>query len=322
MRAQDSYESMFGAETTKEVDYLMPTILPLSLNEKLISYVMEKAKKEDKWVLAFVIGTKPCFYKFYGAIEAANKADIPNLVINSNQHYDDILTRGLTEFNIKDQVAANLSIRGDLAQKSAELMIKVSWLARYLKKKWPNVTVIPVVLGDTILTPIVPAAWMFSRNEKAIKFLGEFGAIHLESGKAQSPTMAVRGAGVVVVVLLSSFLNVKNSVVGAENITRVIGKSASAGDYKLADTLYRQYRVSGIEYRVLGAESELEDRVYPEKVVERRIAGLEGKLTEYPDNKELYLELSRLYGEIENEERAQEYWERARVLDPNGSEFR
>jgi len=130
------------------------------------------------------------------------------------------------------------------------------------------------------------------------------------------------GFGLVGVVLLASALNVKNSVVGAENITRVIGKSASAGDYKLADTLYRQYRVSGIEYRVLGAESELEDRVYPEKVVERRIAGLEGKLTEYPDNKELYLELSRLYGEIENEERAQEYWERARVLDPNGSEFR
>ena len=48
-------------------------------------------------------------------------------------------------------------------------MLKVSWLAKHLRKNWPNVTVIPVVLGDTIMTSIVPAAWMFSRNEKAIQ---------------------------------------------------------------------------------------------------------------------------------------------------------
>jgi len=130
---------------------------------------MEKAKREKKWVLAFVIGTKPCFYKFYGSVVAAGKAGIPNFVINSNQHYDDVLTRGLTEFNLQEHVACSLSIRGDLAQKSAELMMKVSWFARYLKKNWPNVTVIPVVLGDTIMTAIVPAAWMFSRIEKAIQ---------------------------------------------------------------------------------------------------------------------------------------------------------
>src|SRR3989338_7843974 len=160
---------MFGEKTLKEVDYFMPQLLPMNLNEKLIREVMEKAKKEKKWVLAFVIGTKPCFYKFYGSIVAAEKAGIPNFVINSNQHYDDVLTRGLTEFNLQEHVACNLSIRGDLAQKSAELMMKVSWLARYLKKSWPDVTVVPVVLGDTIMTAIVPAAWMFSRIEKAIQ---------------------------------------------------------------------------------------------------------------------------------------------------------
>jgi UDP-N-acetylglucosamine 2-epimerase (non-hydrolysing) len=66
-------------------------------------------------------------------------------------------------------MACNLAIRGDLAQKSAELMIKVSWFAKYLKKNWPDVTVVPVVLGDTIMTGIVPAAWMFSRNERAVQ---------------------------------------------------------------------------------------------------------------------------------------------------------
>lgn len=169
LKIETSYESMFGEKASKEVDYFMPQILPMNLNEKLIKEVMEKAKKEKKWVLAFVIGTKPCFYKFYGSVIEADKADIPNFVINSNQHYDDILTFGLKEFNFQEKIATNLSIRGDLAQKSAELMIKVSWLARYLKKYWPDITVVPVVLGDTILTSIVPAAWMFSRNEKAIQ---------------------------------------------------------------------------------------------------------------------------------------------------------
>ena len=163
----DAYESMFGQATTPE--NFVPSMLPVNINRQLISSVMEAAKKEKKWVLAFIIGTKPCFYKFYGSIMAANKSGIPNFVVNSNQHYDDILTHGLAEFDLQKHVACNLALRGDLAQKSAELMMKISWLARYLKKEWPTVTVVPVVLGDTIMTAIVPAAWMFTRVEKAIQ---------------------------------------------------------------------------------------------------------------------------------------------------------
>lgn len=161
-----AYESMFGA---KEEENFVPSMLPLNLNKSLIKFQMEKAQKEKKWVLAFVLGTKPCFYKFYGSIISANRLNIPSFIINSNQHYDDVLTRGLTEFDLQKQVACNLAIRGDLAQKSAELMMKISWLAKYLKRKWPGVIVLPVVLGDTIMTSIVPAAWMFSRVEKAIQ---------------------------------------------------------------------------------------------------------------------------------------------------------
>jgi len=168
MEAQDSYESMFGSKEISN-DYLLSSMLPIKLNEKPIHEAMEKAKNEKKWVLAFVIGTKPCFYKFYGSVVEADKAGIPNFIINSEQHYDDLLAHGLHEFNFKEKVGITLSIRGNLAQKSAELMIKINWFANYLKKKWPGVTVIPVVLGDTIMTSIVPAAWMFSRNEKAIQ---------------------------------------------------------------------------------------------------------------------------------------------------------
>ena len=77
----DAYESMFGSKA-EESESLLPDILPLSLNKPLIHSVMENAKKQRKWVLAFVIGTKPCFYKFYGSIAAAGRAGIPNFVIN------------------------------------------------------------------------------------------------------------------------------------------------------------------------------------------------------------------------------------------------
>lgn len=179
MQIQDSYDSMFGAlKAPEEIHivnkgvkqiHILPKYLPMSMNEQLIKEVLEKAKKDRRWVLAFFIGTKPCFYKFFGSVMEAEKANLPYLVIDANQHYDPVLTHGLTEFNYLNKVAANLEIRGDLAQKSAELMIKVSWLARYLKKEAPEVTVVPVVLGDTILTSMVPAAWMFSRDEKAIQ---------------------------------------------------------------------------------------------------------------------------------------------------------
>jgi len=63
----------------------------------------------------------------------------------------------------------NLGIRGDLSQKSGEMFFKISWLAKWLKERWPEVTAVPMVLGDTIMTAIVPAAWMFNRDEQAIQ---------------------------------------------------------------------------------------------------------------------------------------------------------
>ena len=175
----DNYESMFGElqkipeeikiETKQETAIqIVPKYLPLSINEKIIAETLEYAQKTGQWVLVFVIGTKPCFYKFYGSIIEAQAQGVPYLIVNSNQHYDANLTYGEKEFDYANKIAVNLSIRGNLAQKSAELFTKMSWFATYLKKKWETVTVVPVVLGDTIMCSIVPAAWMFTREEKAI----------------------------------------------------------------------------------------------------------------------------------------------------------
>lgn len=142
--------------------------LPITINEELVKVAVERASNQKKWLLIFVIGTKPCFYKFYGSIIEAEKAEMPYIILNSNQHYDNTLVYGEKEFRYTDKIAVEFNIRGELAEKTAELYLKTAWLARYLKDKWPSLVAVPVVLGDTILTATVPVAWMFTRKEKAI----------------------------------------------------------------------------------------------------------------------------------------------------------
>lgn len=159
---------MFGEDdlTVKHVEL---QTLPVTINKPLLHEVFTRAAEEKRWVLVFVIGTKPCFYKFFGSIQAAIRENLPFFIINSEQHYDAILTYGLKEFHLNRHVAVNLAIRGGLAQKSAELFIKINYIAKYLQKKYPGIPAVPVVLGDTILTGIVPPAWTFTRGEKAIQ---------------------------------------------------------------------------------------------------------------------------------------------------------
>src|SRR5437870_5145973 len=137
-----NYEMMFGspkAHLAYAQDFV-PDMLPVAMREDHIAAVMETAKKKKSWALIFVIGTKPCFYKFYGAMRAAEAAGLPHLVLDSGQHYDPLLTYGSQEFGYAARISINLQIRGDLAQKTGELFFKTSYLARYLKSRWPEVT--------------------------------------------------------------------------------------------------------------------------------------------------------------------------------------
>lgn len=168
MKIDGSYDQMFGSSELPQFHPMILPMMPVFLDQGKIESVMRKAEETDSLVLAFFIGTKPCYYKFYGSVMEWSRAGLPGFVVDTKQHYQANLIYGKQEFAFKDKIACELGIRGDLATKAAELMVKVRWLAHYLKGHWPDVTVIPVVLGDTILTGIVPAAWMFSRGEKAI----------------------------------------------------------------------------------------------------------------------------------------------------------
>ncbi len=121
--------------------------------------------------------------------------------------------------------------------------------------------------------------------------------------------------GLISIVVAVSWLNHGKSVVGARNVEQMVEIAARQGDYQIA----QKYWSEGM--------GEIEDIVYPERKVERRIAELEQKLEEYPGNRQIYLALANLYDQLEGtrvdtgvdpyEGRAAEYREKARILDPN-----
>ena len=122
------------------------------------------------------------------------------------------------------------------------------------------------------------------------------------------------GVGVVgIVVLISVTTGYINSPTLGSNKIEIIRTAGEQGDYRLARELYEQ-----VEEDVLGASIELEELVYPEKKIEREIEKQQEPLLKYPGNRDLFLNLSRLYSESNNREKSAEYLEMARVLDPNG----
>ena len=134
------------------------------------------------------------------------------------------------------------------------------------------------------------------------------------------------GIGGVLLVVVISWSYSSQTVVAAKNITEIIEMAAEQGDYETAKRLFEE-RIenlpaqAGIEYRVLGADTELEDKVYPERIAEKRIAELELKLEQYPSSREMFVMLGNLYDQLGNKEMARQYLEMARVLDPNNVEF-
>lgn len=123
------------------------------------------------------------------------------------------------------------------------------------------------------------------------------------------------GVGVAGAALGASLTNVKNSVVGMTSVREVVEKAARVGDYESAQKLYQ---VSGIKNQVLGAETELEDLVYPEEKLAREIARWEEALATYPGNREIMRGLAVLYEQAGEQDRAGELREQVRKLDPNG----
>lgn len=136
------------------------------------------------------------------------------------------------------------------------------------------------------------------------------------------------GVGSAALILLLSAAGSGMSATGETNLDGIIKRAAQIGDYQTAREIYEarlrnvKPDVLGVESDQVSAETSLEELVYPERKVQRRIVDLEVKLEIYPENKEIYLLLADLYGQLDEKDKASEYREKARVLDPNGAEFR
>lgn len=132
-----------------------------------------------EFVLAVVTATKPDFYKQAPVVTAARDRGLPCFVLHTGQHYDDVLGHGLAEYGIEDRVAVDLGVRGDLAEKTAQVHRRISTLVDRLAD-WPETTVLPLVHGDTHAAGVVPQAWQFATNR---------GVAHNEAGlRGMSPS--------------------------------------------------------------------------------------------------------------------------------------
>lgn len=141
--------------------------LPIKINKNLLSEIFTNAKKENSPILSVVIGTKPDFYKQAPLVVEAKEEKLPVFVIDTGQHFDDVLGFGIKEFKLEESVGCDLQIRGDLMEKASELIIKFGSFGRYCKDKFSSTSkLLPVVHGDTLVAGIAPLAWVFGMGQK------------------------------------------------------------------------------------------------------------------------------------------------------------
>ncbi|MDQ3847423.1 MAG: UDP-N-acetylglucosamine 2-epimerase, partial [Thermoproteota archaeon] len=150
---------------TESIDISNRT-LPVELNKKILTEAFENARAQRCRLIAIVIGTKPDFYKQAPLIREVIDNNIPAIVIDTGQHFDDLIGFGIKEFSIGEHVACNLKIRGDLVEKASDLIIKFAKFGRICKTRFPSVSVLPIVHGDTLVAGIAPLAWTYGLGQK------------------------------------------------------------------------------------------------------------------------------------------------------------
>lgn len=142
-----------------------PKFLPILVYNKNLDTLLSRNSNLEK-VLAIVIGTKPDFYKQAPVLIESIKQGLPSLIISTGQHYDELLSYGIKEFELENSIACDLQIRGDLIQKSSDLMLKFGQFGRYLKRRLPSTDLLPIVHGDTLVAGVATLSWVFGLGQK------------------------------------------------------------------------------------------------------------------------------------------------------------
>ena len=139
--------------------------LPIRINKGNLETIFSKDNDFNK-ALAIVIGTKPDFYKQAPLLVESVKAGLPSFIISTGQHYDELLGYGIKEFDLENSIVCDLQIRGDLMEKSSDLIMKFGYFGRYLKKKYVSNPILPIVHGDTLVAGIATLSWVFGLGQK------------------------------------------------------------------------------------------------------------------------------------------------------------
>src|SRR6188472_2652869 len=139
--------------------------LPIKINGGNLETIFSKDNDFNK-ALAIVIGTKPDFYKQAPLLIESIKEGLPSFIISTGQHYDELLGYGIKEFDLENSIVCDLQIRGDLMEKSSDLIMKFGYFGRYLKKKYVSNPILPIVHGDTLVAGIATLSWVFGLGQK------------------------------------------------------------------------------------------------------------------------------------------------------------
>lgn len=135
-------------------------------------------------------------------------------------------------------------------------------------------------------------------------------------GRALTPALSPAIVLVMAAPLLLSLPTYFRTPTLAGFVTRdtVLGLAAR-GDYALAQRLYN-LGTTGNE-AVLGAASEIEAQIYPERVLETALTANLQLLEWYPGHRDILVQTAKIYEQLGRHEHAAALWAEARYLDPN-----
>ncbi|HEX7179212.1 MAG TPA: hypothetical protein VF220_05755, partial [Nitrososphaeraceae archaeon] len=74
-------------------------ILPIQIFPETLNKIYHLSNELKSPILSVVIGTKPDFYKQAPVVLEAIRQKLPTFVIDTGQHFDNLLGFGIQEFN-------------------------------------------------------------------------------------------------------------------------------------------------------------------------------------------------------------------------------
>jgi UDP-N-acetylglucosamine 2-epimerase (non-hydrolysing) len=145
----------------------------ISANNDVLRNAVIWANDKKRPLFVIILATKPCYIKLAPLIYAFREQDVPFLLVESGQHYEDGLTAAKFEFGYEKFIGANLNSNGNLSELGCKIFKNSEYLSLLLKEQKPNVPLIPIVSGDTATAGLLPQAWYMRNGVRSV---------HVEAG--------------------------------------------------------------------------------------------------------------------------------------------